>query len=200
MAGSSSVARVVPATELDRAAIVGTLSLAFADDPVLNWVFPRVAARERCAPHFFSFLADRLLPDGESWTTEGGAALWASPGHWRETPRQLLGLGRATAGGAWPHWIRIARGLGGLEARHPREPHMYLAAIGVRADRRGRGLGSALLAPALARCDERGLPAYLESSNPLNVSLYERHGFVATERRTLPHGPPVTLMWRPASG
>ena len=30
---------------------------------------------------------------------------------------------------------------------------------------------------ALQRCDEDGLIAYLESSNPRNLSLYERHGF-----------------------
>ena len=30
---------------------------------------------------------------------------------------------------------------------------------------------------ALRRCDDDGLIAYLESSNPRNLSLYERHGF-----------------------
>jgi hypothetical protein len=30
---------------------------------------------------------------------------------------------------------------------------------------------------ARRRCDEDHLPAYLESSNPRNVPLYERHGF-----------------------
>jgi hypothetical protein len=30
---------------------------------------------------------------------------------------------------------------------------------------------------ALALVDAQGLPAYLESSNPMNISLYKRHGF-----------------------
>ena len=30
---------------------------------------------------------------------------------------------------------------------------------------------------ALSRCDRDGTPAYLESSNPRNITLYERHGF-----------------------
>ncbi len=33
------------------------------------------------------------------------------------------------------------------------------------------------MAHALRRCDADGLIAYLESSNPRNISLYERHGF-----------------------
>lgn len=200
MAGSPVRSAVAAATATDQSTIVDTLTAAFAEDPVLSWVFPRAATRPRDGRHFFSFLATRLLPGGESWTTDGGAALWAAPGRWRETPGELLRLGAATARGAWPHWVRVLRGLGAVEARHPREPHLYLAAIGVLPGRQGEGLGSALLAPGLARCDELGLPAYLESSNPLNVPLYERHGFVATERRTLPKGPPVTLMWRPAVG
>ena len=30
---------------------------------------------------------------------------------------------------------------------------------------------------ALRKCDETGTQAFLESSNPRNVALFERHGF-----------------------
>jgi ribosomal protein S18 acetylase RimI-like enzyme len=60
---------------------------------------------------------------------------------------------------------------------HITEPHWYLPLIGVDPAQQGRGYGSALLRHALAACDSAGLPAYLESSNPRNVPLYERHGF-----------------------
>ncbi|MGH7928642.1 MAG: GNAT family N-acetyltransferase, partial [Candidatus Binatia bacterium] len=46
----------------------------------------------------------------------------------------------------------------------------------------GKGLGSALMRHALARCDGEGKAAFLESSNPKNVSLYERHGFEVVGR------------------
>jgi GNAT superfamily N-acetyltransferase len=42
---------------------------------------------------------------------------------------------------------------------------------------RGKGYGTALLGFALEQCDRDGVPAYLESTNPRNMSLYRRHGF-----------------------
>eukprot|EP01041_Mallomonas_annulata_P030478 gene30478-52615_t len=65
---------------------------------------------------------------------------------------------------------------------HPEEPHWYLSMIGVDPSHHGQGLGSALLKAGLQRCDADGLPAYLESSNPKNVPLYERFG-LGTSRR-----------------
>ena len=60
---------------------------------------------------------------------------------------------------------------------HPDEPHWYLPLIGVDPAQQGKGLGDALMRHALVRCDRAGQPAYLESSNPRNISLYRRHGF-----------------------
>ena len=58
-----------------------------------------------------------------------------------------------------------------MERRHPREPHHYLALIGTDPAHQGRGIGTALLEPVLARCDAEGLPAYLESSKALERAV-----------------------------
>ena len=42
---------------------------------------------------------------------------------------------------------------------------------------RGRGLGRALLQPVLDRADADGVPCYLETAQPTNVTFYERLGF-----------------------
>jgi len=82
---------------------------------------------------------------------------------------------------------------------HPEEPHRYLHFIGVHQDHQGSGLGGALLASMLDECDERGLPAYLESSNPVNNALYHRFGFEDRGLVPLPKGaPPMMAMWRDA--
>jgi GNAT superfamily N-acetyltransferase len=79
---------------------------------------------------------------------------------------------------------------------HPEERHWYLPMIGVEPNAQGRGLGGALLRHAVARSDEDGVMAYLESSNPRNISLYERHGFEAMGRIQIGACPLVTPMLR----
>jgi ribosomal protein S18 acetylase RimI-like enzyme len=64
-----------------------------------------------------------------------------------------------------------------MSSYHPGEPHWYLPLIGVDPLYQGGGVGSALLAYALAICDREKRLAYLESSNPKGVRLYQRHGF-----------------------
>jgi hypothetical protein len=55
----------------------------------------------------------------------------------------------------------------------------------------------ALLAENLAQSDAAGVPAYLESTNPLNRQRYERLGFGQIDEFAAPHGgPTVACMWR----
>jgi len=59
-------------------------------------------------------------------------------------------------------------------------------------------VGAALLRSRLRRCDQEGLPAYIESSNPKNVALCQHFGFRATGTLGLPEDAPVvSTMWRP---
>ena len=52
---------------------------------------------------------------------------------------------------------------------HPKGPeHWYLQYLGVEPRRQGKGLGGALLAPVLERCDGEGVPAHLETSTERN--------------------------------
>jgi hypothetical protein len=64
--------------------------------------------------------------------------------------------------------------MGGYSA----EFHWYLPMIGLDPVRQGRGYGSALLPPRVLQCHKDHLAGYLESSNPANIPLYERHRFV----------------------
>jgi len=60
----------------------------------------------------------------------------------------------------------------------------------------GKGYGSALLRPVLERCDREKQLAYLESSNPGNIPLYERHGFVVLGSIQSGSSPTVVPMLR----
>jgi len=62
----------------------------------------------------------------------------------------------------------------------------------------GRGYGDALMSYALRRCDRDHLPAYLESTNPRNVSLYRRHGFEPLGSIQVGSSPTMVPMFRAA--
>jgi len=79
---------------------------------------------------------------------------------------------------------------------HPTEPHWYLPFIGVDPARQGNGHGSALMEHALTRCDREQKLAYLESSNPRNIPLYQRHGFEVLGTIQVGSSPPLAPMLR----
>jgi GNAT superfamily N-acetyltransferase len=83
-----------------------------------------------------------------------------------------------------------------MDEWHPEERHWYLPMIGVEPNSQGRGLGGALMHHAIARSDEDEALAYLESANPRNISLYERHGFEVMGKIQIGVGPLVTPMLR----
>jgi ribosomal protein S18 acetylase RimI-like enzyme len=84
-----------------------------------------------------------------------------------------------------------------FERHHPSElPHYYLSLWGTHRDSAGRGLGAELIEQCLAEIDEQHMPAYLESTNPVNVARYEALGFATVGRFSAPHGPSIASMWR----
>ena len=60
---------------------------------------------------------------------------------------------------------------------HPTIPHWYLPAIGVEPMMQRKGYGSVLMEHGVSVCDDQKVAAYLESTNPTNIPLYERFGF-----------------------
>jgi GNAT superfamily N-acetyltransferase len=64
-----------------------------------------------------------------------------------------------------------------MRAHITADPHWTLQYIGVRASRRSKGLGAAMVASHLEACDREQLPCVLISSNPANVPFYRRLGF-----------------------
>ena len=79
---------------------------------------------------------------------------------------------------------------------HPSEPHWYLPFIGVDPSHQGEGYGSALMAHGLIPCDRDKTPAYLESTNPRNIPLYERFGFKVIGTIQAGPSPPIFPMLR----
>jgi ribosomal protein S18 acetylase RimI-like enzyme len=189
-ANGGGVRKAVAADASDHARV---MARAFYDDPVVGrWCSPDESRRLRRLERAFGLFLRRVyLRRGESYVSEAavvGGALWLPPGRWKsggmKQQRLIAGIAAINGRGL----ARIVGVLAFLEARHPHEPHYYLEFVGVDPDRQGRGIGSALLAPVLERCDRDRVAAYLEASNERNCALYERLGFEVLERVGLPWG------------
>lgn len=189
------------ATDLDLRDLTIVLTRAFDDDPFVNWLVKADGRRRHNIARLMGHvLRVTTFPHGDVYTSADyhGAACWvppgvAGPGFLRVAPH-LPGLARAIG---WRRLGVVGRALAHVEAKHPREPHYYLATLGVAPEHQGRGAGGQLMRPVLERCDRDGIPAYLESSKERNVPFYERHGFSVTDVHDVaPGGPRLWLMVR----
>jgi GNAT superfamily N-acetyltransferase len=190
---------VVEATNADRRPLAKVLARAFIDDPVWMWLFPdESTSARRLELTFHAYLRDALKV-GTVLTTPDlqAAALWKPPGQWkltnlavlRSAPELLRAFGKRVFAS-----LEIERA---VEAKHPRDPHWYLAVIGTDPPAQGKGVGGALIRQITDRCDRIGLPCYLESSKDVNVPYYQRFGFEVTGESVLgKDGPTIWFMWR----
>jgi GNAT superfamily N-acetyltransferase len=167
----------------------------------MMYLFRTDEGRRKKSRLFFVSDARRAIEKGkgrvdtnEDGDAKGGA-IWFAPDQWRTGGTELLGqipmlfrMGLET-----PRALTV---LSLVEKVHPKEPHWYLAVLGTDPQHQGKGLGSALMAPVLANCDEEGVPAYLESSKERNIPFYERHGFKVTSELQIKNGPSLWPMWR----
>lgn len=180
---------------------MAALADAFLDDPAMTWIIgPKVDRTPRLRALFANSLRSELAKPHHIVDVAADAqavALWHDVDDWKTPNRQVLKMvPRAFDAFRWrlPQALRV---LSAMESVHPEAPHRYLGFIGVHRSHQGTGLGGALLGSMLDECDELGLPAYLESSNPANDALYHRFGFVTTGPIPLPKGAPViSAMWR----
>ena len=167
------------------------LGQAFEDDPMFLWPLGSHASVERITGFFRAF-DERLSPLGWLWEAGDGVGVagWIPPGsdtEMMEIDRDLRpGIAAQTDDGGERYeamWEWIA-------SNFPGEPFWYLDHIAVDAEHRGGGVGTALIEHGLALADRDGVPAFLETGRPGNVTYYERRGFRATSDANVPGGGP----------
>lgn len=183
----------------DRQAIGDTLLLSFSADPCVRYIFAKPSDFTAGWPRFVMAMGGRGMDHGAAFVTEDGAAasLWLPPGVEPDLETMFGILGEIVT----PEKGEVLAQVGEqIRSHHPEEPHWYLAAVGVDPARQGEGLGSAMIKEGLRLCDAQGLPAYLESSNPRNIPLYERHGFEVIGLVQPGDYPPLYPMLRAARG
>jgi ribosomal protein S18 acetylase RimI-like enzyme len=183
------------ATSADEAAVIAVITLAFSTDPVVRWVYPNPQQYLTAMPLLVKAVGGKAIAHGSAYYVEGyaGAALWLPPDVHPNAEELSAVIQRTVAErerGALPA-IAEQRG-----KYHPTEPYWDLRYIGVEAMHQGHGYGAALMEHALGVCDRDQRLAYLESSNPRNISLYQRHGFEVLGTIQVGTAPPLFPMLR----
>lgn len=178
-------------------AAISTVVLAFATDPMARWSWPGQAQFLAAMPRLVRAFGGNAFGAGSAYCAENysGVALWLPPGMEPDTDALIELMQTTLDPSLGDNAFAI---FGEMEKYHPHEPHWYLPLIGVDPLHQGKGIGDALMAHALERCDRDRAAAYLESSNPRNISLYRRHGFEPLGEIQVGSSPSLVPMLRKA--
>ena len=190
-----SLPKVQIANPTERSSIVQTITLGFSADPIARWIWPDAETYLNVMPRFTDAFGGAGFDQSSVYKTECGhaAAMWLPPGIESDGDTIEIIFEESVAE---ERMEEIGSFFAQMDDFHPHEDCWYLPLIAADPSQTGRGLGAALMKHALQKCDEQGLPAYLESSNPRNISLYERHGFEVMGKIETPSSPLMTPMFR----
>ena len=188
------IPKLTVVTEQGRSRVLSTFLLSFSTDFLMRWFYPDANDYVNCIPGFDAFCGG-AIDHGSAYRSGNfeGAAMWFPPGFGPDEEKVAGFLERTIRSEILEDVFLVFEAIGNY---HPTEPCWYLSVIGVDPAYQGRGIGAALMKHSLLRPDEEGIPSYLESSNPRNISFYERHGFQIMGEIQIGSSPTITPMIR----
>jgi len=184
MSKANGQIRIRKAGRNDLDTLISVLVRAYDQDPHVNWLVPKDEKRSERIAKFFEILVNHSgMKYDHAFTTEDltGIAVWYPPeprDRWKSSFLEDVIL--------LPTWIQVCgiRGMPSgmavdklLKKHHLKRPHYYLAPLGVDPVHQGTGIGSHLLQHGLRMCNEKGVPAYLETGTEENIRFYVKHDF-----------------------
>jgi len=182
------------------------LARAYDKDPLVNWFVLQDGKRTQRIEKFFEvpFKYYAMKYDHVITTEElNGAAAWYPPEPkdcWKSSTLKNLSLIHKIISICGIRAVPSRMlGLLMMEKHHLKKPHYYLFGLGVDPSQQGKGIGSHLLQFGLSMCNEKGVPAYLETETEDNVRFYEKHDFKVVDEFLIPHnGPKIwTMIYEP---
>jgi len=171
------------ATEADLPRLCRTAMHAFADDPLLRWLFPDDADYYAGDGRTLRFMFRHWLAYDSTFTTDDSVAVAAfvPPG------RPKVEVVRDPDDIAAPGLAERFAVLGPLMAEHtPAEPHWYLNLLATHPHWQRQGLGASAIGPISEVCNSEGLAMYLETETPANVAYYSHLGFTVRSEWDVP--------------
>ena len=185
-------------TVSDNERFLDCIFTAFSADPTVRYIWPEPSRFIKYFKSFSRIYCGSAVKNGTAWSMNNFNAVagWLAPGEEQDEDALIENVVDTCLPERIDETLEMFEKLGDY---HPEEPCWYLPMIGVDPCAQGHGLGGKLMEHALARVDSEGKAAFLESSNPRNVSLYQRYGFQVMDVLELGGNPIMTPMYRPAA-
>lgn len=179
--------------------LIEILVRAFEDDPFFRWMLPG-GHYSTALSEWFHLVVPIAFTKGHTFLDTGrrSAAVWLPPDVELATAEDYRAAAAIVASHSSPeHAADVFAAIASAGAHRPSTPNWQLMYVGVMPEAQGRGEGRVALTSVLRTCDEQAFPAYLHSTNPRNLSFYERLGFrVIAEVPAVQGGPVIRPMWR----
>ena len=169
--------------QLKRASDV--LAASFFNYPMFAFYFPNPKRRARYLPWYLRNVLRTALRYGEVYTTSeiAGVIFTLPPGHTKITLWEyiqngffltpfLLGLRNYVRSMTCEGFVGDTQ-----EMLMQDRAHYYLWGLAVAPGHQGKGIGTTLMQPVLAKADAQKMPVYLETHDENNVRYYQRYGF-----------------------
>jgi GNAT superfamily N-acetyltransferase len=180
-------------------ALASVLGRAFAVEPMMRWPLGECDDVEERLIRAFEMFMEKPIRLGMVWEagTATGALIWIPADQMNAVEDGNLAMRSVyeREDGA----RRFDRFWDWVDSKHPDEPLALLDSLAVEPAARGRGIGSALIRHGLDQARNEGHGSLLETGNPRNVPLYERHGFRVVDDADVPGGGPHIwfMRWDP---
>ena len=163
----------------------GVLATAFFNYPMFAFYFPNPTMRAHHLSWYLRNVLRTALRYGEVYTTPEitGVIFALPPGHtkislWEYVQNGffltpfVLGLRNYIRSMVCEDFVADTQ-----EKLMEDRVHYYLWGLAVAPGQQGKGIGTALMQPVLAKADAEKLPVYLETHEEKNVRYYQRYGF-----------------------
>ena len=179
--------RQLTLTDVEAAAQV--IAQSFMEDPLISFVLPFKATRQKTLLKFFRAYGELSIKNQRGFGVGDplqGVAYWKFP------EQDSMSISVKSLGKFLPLLFtmypigtfrarKITQQIDLLHAKHANEPHFYLDNLGVTPSAQGKGLSSKLIRPFLKMADEQKVIAYTDTVTESNVPFYEHFGFECVE-------------------
>jgi GNAT superfamily N-acetyltransferase len=170
-------------TEQQISTAASILALGFVDDPIFSYIFPESESRLQALTALFPLFVTDGVQRGEVMIApeDQGVIVWypeTTQVFDEQFQRQLEQVGAIAFQYGGSEAVQRLEQVGAKVGMHKMsQPHCEVLWLALVPEARGKGIGGSLLSPVLNYADTNQVGCYLVSSNPRNLTFYQRYNF-----------------------